>query len=67
MRTVGQILKEGRETKLFSLEDVEKHTKIRKGLLEALEANDYDKLPPPTFIQGFIKNYGRVLGLDVNK
>jgi cytoskeletal protein RodZ len=67
MRTVGQILKEARENKLYTLEDVEKHTKIRKEMLEALEKDDFDKLPPLTFIQGFIKNYGKFLGLDAAK
>lgn len=67
MRTVGQVLKEARESKLYTLEDVEKHTKIRKELLEALESSNFDKLPPTTFIQGFIKNYGKFLGLDPNK
>jgi cytoskeletal protein RodZ len=67
MRTVGQILKEARENKLYTLEDIEKHTKIRVEMLEALEKDDFDKLPPLTFIQGFIKNYGRFLGLDASK
>ena len=67
MRTVGQILKEARENKLYTLDDVEKHTKIRKEMLEALENDDFSKLPPLTFIQGFIKNYGRFLGLDPSK
>lgn len=67
MRTVGQMLKETREAKLYSLEDIERHTKIRKELLEALEKDQFDKLPPLTFIQGFIKNYGTFLGLDTNK
>lgn len=67
MRTVGQLLKETREAKLYSLEEVEKHTKIRKELLEALENDNYDKLPPLTFIQGFVKNYGKFLGIDPNK
>lgn len=67
MRTVGQVLKEERERKLYTLEEVEKTTKIRKELLEALEAGDYLKLPPPTFVQGFIKNYGKFLGLDTEK
>jgi cytoskeletal protein RodZ len=67
MRTIGQILKETRESKLLTLEDVEKQTKIRKELLEALERNDFDKLPPATFIQGFIKNYGKLLSLDTEK
>lgn len=67
MRTVGQILKEERLAQHYTLDDIEKHTKIRKELLEALEADEYSKLPPPTFIQGFIKNYGRLLGLDSQK
>lgn len=64
MRTVGQVLKQEREKKFYTLEEVEKATKIRKELLEALEAGEYQKLPPQTFIQGFIKNYGKFLGLN---
>lgn len=64
MNTVGKILKQRREEKHYTLEDIEKHTKIRKELLEALERDDHSKLPPAIFIQGFIKNYGRFLGLD---
>lgn len=67
MRTVGQILKEEREKKFYTLEEIEKNLKIRKELLEALEADDYSKLPPQTFVQGFIKNYGKFLGLEPEK
>lgn len=67
MRTIGQVLKEAREAKLYTLDEVEKHTKIRKELLRALESDDYEKLPPLTFIQGFVKNYGKFLGLESNK
>lgn len=67
MRTVGQVLKQAREEKFYSLEEIEKSTKIRKELLKALEEGHYQKLPPPTFVQGFIKNYGKFLGLDSEK
>ncbi|MDO8573791.1 MAG: helix-turn-helix domain-containing protein [Candidatus Daviesbacteria bacterium] len=67
MRTVGQVLKEEREKKFYSLEEIEKATKIRKELLEALEGGQYNKLPPATFVQGFIKNYGKFLGLNPEK
>lgn len=67
MRTVGEVLKEEREKKFLTLEDVEKSTKIRKELLEALEKGQYIRLPPSTFVQGFIKNYGRFLGLPIEK
>lgn len=67
MRTVGQILKEAREQKVYTLEQVEKAIKIRKELLVALESDNYKKLPPPTFVRGFIKNYASFLGLDAGK
>jgi len=67
MRTVGQILKEERERKFYTLLEIEKITKIRKELLQALEAGQYDKLPPSTFVQGFIKSYGKFLGLNPEK
>ncbi|MFH0937458.1 MAG: helix-turn-helix domain-containing protein [Candidatus Daviesbacteria bacterium] len=67
MRTVGQTFKEEREAKFYTLEQVEKATKIRKELLEALEADDYSKLPPSTFVQGFIKNYAKFLKLNPEK
>lgn len=67
MRTVGQILKEEREKKFYTLDEIEKITKIRKELLQALEAGQYQKLPPSTFVQGFIKNYGKFLNLDTEK
>ncbi|OGE32251.1 hypothetical protein A3C59_04575 [Candidatus Daviesbacteria bacterium RIFCSPHIGHO2_02_FULL_36_13] len=67
MRTVGQLLKEEREKKFYTLDEIEKSTKIRKELLEALEMGEYEKLPPQTFVQGFIKNYGKFLELDSEK
>lgn len=67
MRTVGQVLKEERERKFYTIDEVEKATKIRKELLEALEKGQYQKLPPQTFVQGFIKNYGKFLGLNAEK
>lgn len=67
MRTVGEVLKDERKRKFYTLEEIEKATKIRKELIEALEAGEYDKLPPPTFVQGFIKNYGKFLSLNPEK
>lgn len=67
MKTVGQILKETREANFYSLEEVEKAIKIRKELLIALESDDYSKLPPPTYVQGFIKNYAKFLKLEEGK
>jgi len=67
MKTVGQILKDERKRNFYTLDEIEKATKIRKELLEALEADQYSKLPPATFVQGFIKNYGKFLNLNTEK
>jgi len=67
MQTVGQILKNARLEKGVSLEQIENETKINKRFLEALENSNYQKLPPPTFIKGFVKNYGEYLGLPVTR
>ncbi len=63
MRTVGTLLKEERQKKGFTLEQVEKATKIRAKFLVAIENEDYKKLPSLPYVQGFIKNYSTFLGL----
>lgn len=63
MRTVGQILREERIKKGFSLEQVEKATRIRLHLLHAVEADEFKKMPAKPYIHGFIKNYSDFLGL----
>lgn len=67
MRTVAEVLIEARNKLGYSLDEVQRLTKIRKNILEALESGDYDTLPPPTFVKGFIRNYGQLLGLDVEE
>lgn len=67
MRTVGDILKDARLKQNKKLEEVEKETKIRLTTLQALESGDWDRLPPPTYVKGFIRNYGQYLGLNVSE
>lgn len=61
---LGQRLKQAREKKGLSLDDVVKETHILKRHLVALENADFDALPQPTFARGFAVNYGRFLGID---
>lgn len=63
MHTVGQLLKEERVKKGFSLDQVEKATKIRRKFLEAIEKDEYRDIPASPYVQGFIKNYSDFLGL----
>ncbi len=60
----GQLLRAARQERGLSLEDAERETRIRREFLEALEADDYQRLPPPVYVRGFIRTYARWLGLD---
>lgn len=64
MKTVGEILKAKRSEKNLNLEAVEEEIRIRKKFLEAIENDDWQKLPSLTYTRGFIKNYSEWLGLD---
>jgi cytoskeletal protein RodZ len=66
MKTVGSILKETRTAKGFTLDQVERDTKIRVKFLEGIESDDYSKLPSQSYAKGFIKNYGVYLGLNAD-
>src|SRR3990172_9557924 len=64
MESIGEYLKREREIRGISLQDVAKITKIRAGLLNALEKDDFSKLPAPPFVKGFIQAYCKHLGVD---
>lgn len=57
-------LRHARERMGLSLRDVADRTKIRAAILDAIENNDADRLPPPIFARGFVKAYAREVGLD---
>lgn len=64
MDELGHILREARETKGFTLEEAQEETRINCKYLAALENGEYDKLPTPVHVRGFLRNYARFLGLD---
>lgn len=67
MGQLGNLLRETREAKGLSLEQVEATTCIRRKLLEALENEAYHELPAPVFVKGFLRNYAKLLGLDAEE
>lgn len=64
MGELGDLLRRTREEKGLLLEQVEQETRIRVQFLEALEEEDYDRLPAPVYVKGFLRNYAAYLGLD---
>ena len=48
----------------MNLEQISSITKIAKKYLLALEAEDFEVLPARVFVQGYVKQYAKILGLD---
>lgn len=62
--TVGERLREAREGKGLSLEDVAAQTRIPQRHLESIEVGNWAALPAPTYTTGFAKAYATAVGLD---
>ena len=62
--SIGQQLREARQAKNLSLDQVSRVTHIRPRHLEALEAGNLDALPSVTQARGFLRTYALHLGLD---
>ena len=65
--TLGQTFRKRREEKGLSLKVISQQTKIHIGLLEYLEADQYEKLPSKTYIRGFVKSTSKILGLNIEE
>jgi cytoskeletal protein RodZ len=65
---LGRYLRESREAKELTLEEAETTLRIRRRILEAFEAGDFN-IPEASSVQvrGFIRNYARFLGLDEDR
>ena len=61
---LGDLFKEQREKKGLSHEQVSEITRLRRIFIKALENEDWDNLPQPVFVRGFIKSYAQAIGLD---
>ena len=48
----------------MDIKEAEERTKIRTRYLRALEAEDWEVLPAPAYVRGFLRTYGQILGLD---
>ncbi|OFZ56645.1 MAG: hypothetical protein A2428_05330 [Bdellovibrionales bacterium RIFOXYC1_FULL_54_43] len=62
--TLGEFLRQERERRGITLEQVASATKIGIRILHALEADQFVELPAKPFIRGFVTSYVRFIGLD---
>jgi cytoskeletal protein RodZ len=61
---LGNRLKEAREARGLSLDDLQDITKIQKRYLKGIEEGNYDSIPGKFYVRAFIKQYGEAVGLD---
>src|SRR6185312_15053113 len=64
MADIGETLREARMRRRIDMTEVETATKIRGKYLRALENEEWDLLPGPTFVKSFLRTYAEYLGLD---
>lgn len=63
---VGATLRSLREAKRLSPAEVSARLKFTNRQLDALETEQWDRLPSGVSLRGFVKNYGRYLEADVD-
>lgn len=64
MDELGNLLREAREARGLTLAEAQETTRISSKYLEALENGQYEDLPTPTHVRGYMRNYARFLALD---
>ncbi|MBS7530836.1 helix-turn-helix domain-containing protein [Hazenella sp. IB182353] len=64
MSNIGAYLKEIREQKGYSLEEMNHITNIQTNYLHALENEDFHLLPSPFYTRAFLRTYAKSLGID---
>jgi cytoskeleton protein RodZ len=61
----GNVLKAAREMQGLSIHDVSSQLRLGPKQILAIEQDDFDKLPQPSIVRGFIRNYAKLLNIDV--
>ncbi len=61
---IGMQLKTARRDHGFRLTDVARELRISGDYLKLLEAGEFDELPAPTYVSGFLRSYAKFVGLD---
>lgn len=64
MPDIGESLREARMRARIDISEIEAQTKIRAKYLRALENEEWDLLPGPTYVKSFLRTYAEALDLD---
>ena len=65
--SIGAQLRAARKNRKLDIEEVAHELHLDVDVIRALENDERGKLPAPIFVQGYLKSYGRLVGLPVDK
>lgn len=65
MSTVAEQLRQGREARNLTVQQVAEITKVRADHIRAVEEGNFDVFSAPVYIRGFVRTYSNLLKLDV--
>jgi cytoskeletal protein RodZ len=60
---IGQLLRETREKKGLTFDEVSNALCIKKQAIGAIEAGDWDHLPHPVYVKGYVTHYATFLNM----
>jgi cytoskeleton protein RodZ len=63
-RHIGAELNAARLERGLQINEIAHLLRISKGYLKNLEAGEFDQLPGPTYVSGYLRTYAREIGLD---
>src|SRR5207247_1084751 len=64
MSSIGETLRRERIKRNLELEQVSHELRISSRFLDAIEQDQFDKLPAGVFAKSFVRQYARLLDLD---
>lgn len=65
MATVAEQLREARESRKLTIQQVAEITKIRADHVRAIEEGNFDAFSAPVYIRGFVRTYATLLKVEV--
>ena len=62
----GKCLRKARESRGLSRKDIAERLHLSEQVIDAIERDDQDHLPTPTFVRGYLRSYAHLVALDAD-
>ncbi len=64
--SIGKTLKALRESNNITLNDIASKLRLDVRFISAIEEDNFDSLPDPIYVRGYIRSYSKLLGADAD-